>query len=296
MTLKIDGQRFGRLQTIRKIGSVDRKVVWLFRCDCGNEVELPATRVTGGHTQSCGCMRIEAARESVLRDVLGMRFGRLLVLERLGSSGGRVQWRCVCDCGTEVTRSAKNLVNGTATSCGCRKREAGIENVRSREVDLTGHRFGKLVVVSEAGRPKPGVKLYRCACDCGGERVSRHGDLQNGKVISCGCATNDDAVYMTDEARNKGAANCAARRARKSNAGGSFTAEQVEALSVKQRHRCANCGDLFKNVGMARDHRTALANGGSNDISNMELLCPPCNQRKHAKDEIAWARENDRLI
>ena len=45
-----------------------------------------------------------------------------------------------------------------------------------------------------------------------------------------------------------------------------------------------------------RDHRVALANGGTNDIGNIELLCGSCNQRKSAKDEIAWANENGRLL
>lgn len=45
-----------------------------------------------------------------------------------------------------------------------------------------------------------------------------------------------------------------------------------------------------------RDHRRALADGGTNNIGNIELLCGTCNLRKHAKDPIAWARENGRLI
>lgn len=45
-----------------------------------------------------------------------------------------------------------------------------------------------------------------------------------------------------------------------------------------------------------RDHRVALANGGDNDITNIELLCGPCNQRKHAKDPVRWAQENGRLL
>lgn len=43
-------------------------------------------------------------------------------------------------------------------------------------------------------------------------------------------------------------------------------------------------------------HGRALADGGTNDIGNIELLCGPCNLRKHAKDPILWAQENGRLI
>lgn len=300
MTLKIDGQRFGRLVAIERTGSVDKKVMWRFACDCGALVELPATRVYRGHTTSCGCLRKEQARAAVMRDIDGMRFGRLMVTGRAPDDrSGRVAWQCQCDCGTMVSRPSKNLLNGTATSCGCRKREAGIQNVRAREVDMTGQRFGRLVIAGEHSRPKPGVKLYRCVCDCGGERISRHGDLGNGRVVSCGCAEKGphvDKPLMSQKARMDGAAANARRRARKLKAGGSHTAAQIIELRGKQRGRCANCGCKLTDKILRRDHRKALANDGDNDIRNMELLCAPCNGSKGAKDEIAWANENGRLL
>lgn len=101
---------------------------------------------------------------------------------------------------------------------------------------------------------------------------------------------------MPVKARAVCAANNANRRALKRAAGGSFTAAQIEALLLKQRGKCANCGCTLTSANMARDHRQALARGGSNDILNMELLCRPCNGSKSDKDEIAWAQENGRLL
>lgn len=299
MTLKIDGMRFGRLVALEKIGSVKKKVIWRFQCDCGNTIDLAATFAKQGHTQSCGCLRVEASRESVARDIAGQRFGRLLVVARSGTSevSGRIGWRCLCDCGSEVVRSSKNLVNGTATSCGCRKREAGMANVMARVVDYVGQRFGKLVVTHEAEQRQPGVKRWACACDCGGTKVARHTDIQAGRVISCGCAKQDPVVYMSAKARAQGAVGTNARRARINKAGGKFTAAQIDDLYAKQRGRCAGPGCGVKlGDDFRRDHKVPLARGGSNDILNMELLCQPCNARKHAKDPIAWAQENGRLI
>lgn len=124
MVLRIEGQKFGRLLALNEVGSVNKKVHWRFLCDCGAETVLAATFVKRMHTTSCGCLREDRARESVVRDISGQRFGRLFVIGRAGSSGGRVQWVCRCDCGAEVLRPSKNLTNGTAVSCGCRKNES----------------------------------------------------------------------------------------------------------------------------------------------------------------------------
>lgn len=54
---------------------------------------------------------------------------------------------------------------------------------------LTGERFGMLLVVEAAGFAK-GRALWRCACDCGATDIIAVGNLlQQGKKKSCGCAT-----------------------------------------------------------------------------------------------------------
>ena len=54
----------------------------------------------------------------------GQRFGRLLVLEEAGRNAlKKVVWRCLCDCGTTVVRTAGDLVTGNSVSCGCYLKE-----------------------------------------------------------------------------------------------------------------------------------------------------------------------------
>lgn len=57
----------------------------------------------------------------------------------------------------------------------------------SNKTELTGQRFGRLVVLHEDGRDKWGQALWKCKCDCGSEVTVRGGDLRNGHTTSCGC-------------------------------------------------------------------------------------------------------------
>lgn len=53
-------------------------------------------------------------------DMVGMRFGKLVVIEQATNSNcGPIRWRCICDCGNEVFRIRKTLVNPGGKSCGC---------------------------------------------------------------------------------------------------------------------------------------------------------------------------------
>ena len=61
----------------------------------------------------------------------------------------------------------------------------------ANKVDLTGKRFGRLVVLEQAeyhidkkGRK---IRMWKCKCDCGNETIVRHGGLQSGTTTSCGC-------------------------------------------------------------------------------------------------------------
>jgi 5-methylcytosine-specific restriction endonuclease McrA len=67
-----------------------------------------------------------------------------------------------------------------------------------------------------------------------------------------------------------------------SRAGGKHTAEEISAMYAAQNGRCANCKiDLYSRFH--RDHIMPLKLGGTNDIGNIQLLCPSCNTSKGAK-------------
>ena len=54
-------------------------------------------------------------------------------------------------------------------------------------IDLTGQRFGRLVVIKRAGTAKDGRALWLCCCDCGNEITTSSANLVRGHSKSCGC-------------------------------------------------------------------------------------------------------------
>jgi hypothetical protein len=61
------GQRFGRLVANEIVGrSADRKVLWRCQCDCGQAVIVRSSKLTTGHTESCGCLVGDQLRERKL--------------------------------------------------------------------------------------------------------------------------------------------------------------------------------------------------------------------------------------
>ena len=122
-----------------------------------------------------------------LKDLTGLRFGRLTVIEldhkEQCKSGTRIYWRCRCDCGKITVVKGYSLTSGVTRSCGCLHRQEVSERCLQ---DLTGLKFGRLTVIERA--PSKGKDTrWRCKCDCGNEVVVRGNDLKRGATQSCGC-------------------------------------------------------------------------------------------------------------
>ena len=112
--IDLTGKRFGKLVVTKYVG----KSRWLCKCDCGNE------KVVGGanlkkNTSSCGCIKT--------KNLVGQRFGRILVLEKtdIRNKWNRQLYRCVCDCGKELYYPCEILTSKKAKtkSCGCFNKE-----------------------------------------------------------------------------------------------------------------------------------------------------------------------------
>lgn len=73
--------------------------------------------------------KIKAREKYKLKDMLGKRFDRLLVVryvpiyERKNIKSTRAHWECLCDCGNRIIIATTSLNKKLTKSCGCLKKE-----------------------------------------------------------------------------------------------------------------------------------------------------------------------------
>ena len=115
---KLYGQIFGRLTVLNWEGNGK----WRCLCECGNEVLVQTDNLKSGNTKSCGCLQKDRTSEASYISLVGNRYSKLIVLERVENNRfGHICYRCKCDCGGETIVDAANLRNGNTSSCGCIK-------------------------------------------------------------------------------------------------------------------------------------------------------------------------------
>lgn len=131
--LDLTGQKFNYLTAIEKTDK--RKnglIVWKFKCECGNTIEVPASYVKNGNTKSCGCKKYSGlqnynennSQKAIIEK--GSVFGKLIVIEDIGlkpqyngAKKNRRWYKCQCECGKITEASGNQLKNGMKISCGC---------------------------------------------------------------------------------------------------------------------------------------------------------------------------------
>ena len=105
--------------------------------------------------------------------------------------------------------------------------------------------------------------------------------------------------FQTPEGKAVAKAGRQNRRALVRNAQGFHTGKQVLELFDKQKGVCVYCKTKLNksgNNGFHADHIMPLSKGGSNDISNIQLLCSHCNLSKHNKLPELFAQRYGMLI
>jgi hypothetical protein len=62
------------------------------------------------------------------------------------------------------------------------------------KIDLVGKRFGRLTVIVEAPKRRPGKLRWECQCDCGKTIISLGESLRGKRTKSCGCLHVEQAL------------------------------------------------------------------------------------------------------
>ena len=65
--MKLDnltGRNFGRLTVLQRAESVNKRTLWVCKCECGKEIIAESYNLKTGHTQSCGCLQREATSKA----------------------------------------------------------------------------------------------------------------------------------------------------------------------------------------------------------------------------------------
>lgn len=120
--------------------------------------------------------------------MIGIRFGKLIVVEQLASTpAGLRRWLCRCDCGGTHIATTNNLNSGKTTNCGCVK-----------SPDLSGQVFGRLTVLGRSekrgSRGSRTTPLWECRCSCGNVVYKATDSLKSADGSMCAiCAGEQNA-------------------------------------------------------------------------------------------------------
>ena len=118
----IVGNKYGKLLVLddfkikekeTKTNKVNKYTLIKCQCDCGNTKYVYRSTIINGKYPSCGCLSNDGI------NLVGERFGKLVVILQTLSRNGRKSWYCKCDCGSDKIVSTKLLRNNETKSCGC---------------------------------------------------------------------------------------------------------------------------------------------------------------------------------
>ncbi|MCK5018783.1 MAG: HNH endonuclease [Candidatus Peribacteraceae bacterium] len=122
--------------------------------------ERLSNRTRGGIFKKAQELKVRG-RACVKIDLIGQRFGRLVVIEQVAnytSPHGKQQckWLCQCDCGGETTVVSNSLRNGGTKSCGC---------INMERITGSSHHNWKGGVSSERDRIKKTIEYIQWRSD-----------------------------------------------------------------------------------------------------------------------------------
>ena len=219
-------------------------------------------------------------------DLTGKRFGSLLIIDRAkNDKWGHARWNYICDCGKKGVAAGGRLTY---------KKEPIIHRGCLTFNDLSGQRFGSLLIIDRAKSDERGKSRWNYICDCGkkgvvvGFRLTCKKDPKN----HCGCLSNQ---HNSDSKKTHGLSKTLEydaeiqhkRRIKKQNNNLAFNLSYAESLKIARPKLdyCVYCGSTDN---LTIDHIIPINKGGTQNPKNLIRACRSCNSAKNASFFIDW--------
>lgn len=201
-------------------------------------------------------------------DLAGMTFGRLFVIERIGSKNNKALWLCMCECGNEHEATGVNLNRGYVKSCGCLS---------------SSYKTGETKLCKMCGKE---TYIKKSHLSVQGTYCSRKCMSEDYKLIM---NNSDNPNYRHGKSRTRDYLRPYGHRRRSSVRGatGSFSYREIEEKLKEQDDVCYWCFECLEGRYHA-DHIIPIARGGSNTIANIAISCEACNAQKGSKLVDEW--------
>jgi hypothetical protein len=163
-----------------------------------------------------------------------------------------------------------------------------------RGIDMTGKRFGRLIVIEKVEQPDYALKSrkrwwWKCKCDCGNEIILPGERLRTGNTKSCGCYGNEVRGIFSRLGFGQSAKNQVYDKY-KQNArrrGISFNLSMEEFLEITQKN-CFYCGCPPSNHENKPQNYGDYVYSGIDRVDNnkpyiKDNVVPCCGDCNHAK-------------
>lgn len=142
----IIGQKFNKLTVMALADKRNNIQYYECKCDCGGTVIVGRYNLTKYAIQSCGCARTKVD----YNDIVGQKFGDIIVVKYVGKTKNTPYYECLCSCGNITKVARTNLLKGRTRSCGCKRNEnmvnTKIERYGIKEPQMCSYCGKKLAV------------------------------------------------------------------------------------------------------------------------------------------------------